>query len=89
VEVRVIVSNCVECKTTILGGAPRCPACHEAHARELEFYAHPAVSDDDVTAKRAKHESALHILLRWLVTMQFVAAIVLGAAIVITRGCPR
>lgn len=71
------VNSCVDCGTTILGERPRCPRCHDDHARTL-------VTDADVTATP---RSAGQILLQYLVAAQFVAAIVLGAAIALTRGC--
>jgi len=86
------VTSCIDCGTTILGERPRCPRCHDAHARELAsdtaaWSAEGAPDDDAVTAPRPRRESVIRILLRWLVVAQGVAAIVLGAMIVLTRGC--
>lgn len=82
-----MTGDCVDCGMTILGGALRCPACHAKHAEEVTFYAHPAVDEDAVTARRERHESAIRILLRWFVWVQCAAAIVLTIWIILSRGC--
>ena len=85
------VTSCVDCGTTILGERARCPRCHDAHAVELA--AAPPVDhdvdpgDDATTAPRPRHRSVGQILLQYLVGAQFIAAILLGAFLVLTRGC--
>jgi hypothetical protein len=76
----VKVSTCVDCTTTILGEALRCPACHDKHAH--------LIADDAITVPRSRVTSRgwPHVLLTWLVGMEIVASIIAGI-ILATRGC--
>jgi hypothetical protein len=76
------VSPCVDCATTILGDALRCPACHEAHAHMLE--------EDAITAPRPRTDEiplpGMRMFLTWLVGAEIVAAIICGMILAV-RGC--
>lgn len=66
------VSACVDCALPIIGARPRCPVCHQRHA----------VS----THGAADGGAALAFLARWVVALELICIVVLGAWVV-TRGC--
>lgn len=76
------ISTCVDCETTIIGDAARCPACQARHVADL-------AEDLDQTVPRPRigtADVASSALARWVVAIEVIGAIVLGLILVI-RGC--